>query len=103
MSKSDKGFALGLLAGAAIGSAVALLYAPDSGSNLRGKLSYRVSAYTDELNRLIRQLKAEKEKFTSDAKQKSDNVVTDAKKRADDLIKEAENLLANIEKNKSLN
>src|SRR5690625_6399881 len=64
MSKSGKGFALGLLAGAAIGSAVALLYAPDSGSNLRGKLSYRVSAYTDELNRLIRQLKAEKEKFT---------------------------------------
>ena len=103
MSKSGKGFTLGLLAGAALGSAIALLYAPDSGSNLRGRLSYRFSSYSDELNKLIRQLKAEKNKYVSDAKRKSDHVVTDAKKRADDLIKEAESLLANIEKNKSLN
>jgi gas vesicle protein len=98
MSSSGKDFTLGLLTGAAIGSAIALLYAPDSGSNTRGKISYRLSSYIDELNELIDQLKNEKEKFTSDAKQKSDDVVTDAKKRADDLIKEAEALLDNIER-----
>ncbi|MCC5943171.1 MAG: YtxH domain-containing protein [Balneolaceae bacterium] len=100
MSRSGKGFIIGFFTGAAIGTAAALLYAPDSGSNTRGKLSYRVSSYGDEINNLIKKLKAEKEKFTSDAKQKSDDVVTDAKKRADDLIKEAEALLDNIEKTK---
>ena len=98
MSSSGKDFAFGLITGAVIGSALALLYAPDSGSNIRGKLSYRLSAYADDLNNIIDQLKNEKEKFSSDAKQKSDDVVTDAKKRADDLIKEAEALLDNIEK-----
>lgn len=100
MSRTSKGFIIGFISGAAIGTVAALLYAPDSGSNTRGKLSYRVSAYGDEINHLIKKLKAEKEKFTSDAKQKSDDVVTDAKKRADDLIKEAEALLDNIEKTK---
>lgn len=98
MSSSGKDFTLGLLAGAFIGSAVAILYAPDSGSNTRDKISYRLSSYIDELNNLIDQLKNEKEKYTSDAKQKGDDVVSDAKKRADDLIREAEALLENIEK-----
>jgi gas vesicle protein len=98
MNNTGKGFTIGLITGALVGSAVALLYAPDSGSNTRGKLSYRVSSYADELKVLIEKLNKEKEKFTSEAKQKGDDVVTDAKKRADDLIKEAESLLENIEK-----
>jgi gas vesicle protein len=98
MSSSGKDFTLGLITGALIGSAVAILYAPDSGSNTRDKISYRLSTYIDDLNQLIDQLKNEKEKFTSDAKKKGDDVVSDAKKRADDLIKEAEALLENIEK-----
>ncbi|MEX0648112.1 MAG: YtxH domain-containing protein [Balneolaceae bacterium] len=101
MNRSGKAFTLGLLAGSFIGSAVALLYAPDSGSNTRGKLSYRLSTYLDELNRVVEQLKDEKEKISSDAKQKSDKIVSDAKKQADDLIKEAETLLQNIERSKS--
>ncbi len=100
MSKLGKGFAFGLLSGVAIGSAIALLYAPDTGSTTRGKLSYRLSNYIEELNRLIEKLKNEKDKFSSDAKKKSDDVVSDAKTRADDLIREAEALLENIEKSK---
>lgn len=103
MSQSGKGFTLGLLTGALIGSIVALLYAPDSGTKLRGRVSYRVSSYGDEINRLIKKLKAEKENISSDAKQKGDDIVSDAKKRADDLIKEAEALLVNIEKGKAKN
>ncbi len=98
MSSTGKDFTLGLVTGALIGSAIAILYAPDSGSNTRDKISYRLSSYVDELNHVIEKLQSEKEKFSSDAKQKSDDVVSDAKKRADDLIKEAEALLDNIEK-----
>ncbi|WP_234573290.1 YtxH domain-containing protein [Rhodohalobacter sp. 614A] len=100
MSNSGKDFTLGLVAGALLGTAAALLYAPDKGSNTRGRLSYQLSKYIDDINRLIKKLQDEKNKFSSDAKQKGDDVVTDAKKRADDLIKEAETLLENIEKSK---
>lgn len=100
MSNSGKDFTLGLITGAFLGTAAALLYAPDKGSNTRGRLSYQLSKYIDDVNRLIKKLQDEKNKFSSDAKQKGDDVVTDAKKRADDLIKEAEALLENIEKSK---
>jgi gas vesicle protein len=100
MTQSGKGFSIGFITGALVGSAVALLYAPDSGSTTRGRISYRVSSYGDEINNLIKKLKKEQEKISSDAKQKGDDVVSDAKKRADDLIREAETLLDNIEKSK---
>ncbi len=98
MSKS-KDFTLGLISGALVGSVIALLYAPDKGSNTRDILSYRLSNYLDELTHLIDKLSDEKEAI-SDAKKKGDLVVEDAKKRAEDLIKEAEDLLGSIEETK---
>jgi gas vesicle protein len=98
MSKS-KDFTLGLLSGALVGSAVALLYAPDKGSNTRDILSYRLSSYLDELTQLIDKLSEEKESI-SEAKRQGDLVVEDARKRAEDLIHEAEDLLGSIEETK---
>lgn len=98
MSKS-KDFTLGLLSGALAGSVIALLYAPDKGSNTRDILSYRLSSYMDELTHLIDKLSDEK-KSISEAKRKGDLVVEDARKRAEDLINEAEDLLGSIEKAK---
>lgn len=98
MSKS-KEYLLGLLSGAAIGSVVALLYAPEKGSNTRDMLSYRLSTYLDELGHVIEQLSNEKE-IISDAKKQGDQVVEDARQRAEDLIKEAEDLLGSIEETK---
>jgi len=98
MSKS-KDFTLGLISGALIGSVVALLYAPDKGSNTRDMLSYRLSNYLDELNQLLNKLADEKEAM-SEAKKKGDMVVEDARQKAEDLIKEAEDLLGSIEETK---
>ncbi len=100
MSNSGKGFIIGILTGAAIGSALSILYAPDKGRNTRDKISYRLSKYVDDLNEIIKELKREKEKLSSDAKDKGNKVVEDAKNRADDLIREAEDLLENIERKK---
>ncbi len=100
MNKAGTGFTIGLLTGAVLGAGFALLYAPDTGINTRGKISYRFNSYLDELNELVNKLKDEKEKITSQAKEDSDKVVEDAKQRADDLIREAESLLENIEKSK---
>lgn len=98
MSRSGKGFTYGLLTGVAAGTVLALLYAPDTGENTRGRISYQLNTYLDELKSLIEQLKNEKEKISSQAKQDSDKVIEDAKQRADGLIREAESLLENIEK-----
>ncbi|MCW9707890.1 YtxH domain-containing protein [Fodinibius salsisoli] len=98
MSKS-KDFTLGLLSGALVGSVIALLYAPDKGSNTRDILSYRLSTYLDELTDLIDKLSEEKASI-SEAKRKGDLVVEDARKRAEDLIHEAEDLLGSIEETK---
>ncbi len=98
MSKSTRNFTFGLLSGAVIGAGIALLFAPETGSNTRGMISYRLGKYREDLKRLIGELQQEKEKMISEAKQKGDEVVLDAKQRADDLIREAEELLENIEK-----
>lgn len=98
MSKS-KDFTLGLLSGALVGSVVALLYAPDKGSNTRDVISYRLSSYLDELTHLIDRLSEEKASI-SEAKRKGDLVVEDARHRAEDLIREAEDLLDSIEDTK---
>lgn len=99
MSKS-KDFTLGLISGALVGSVVAILYAPDKGSNTRDIISYRLSSYLDELTHLIDRLSEEKEAI-SDAKRQGDLVVEDARHRAEDLIREAENLLDTIDDSES--
>ena len=99
MSKSSN-FTLGVLTGALAGAVIALLYAPDTGENTRGRLSYQLSRYSDELTDLIDQLRAEKKNLISEAKQKGDKVVEEARDRAETLIAEAENLLHSIEEAK---
>ena len=98
MSRS-KDFVLGLFSGALAGAILALLYAPDKGSNTRDVISYRLSTYMDELSHLIERLSDEKNSI-SEAKRKGDEVVEDARQRAEDLISEAEELLNTIEDTK---
>lgn len=88
-----KDFLGGLLAGAAIGSVFALLYAPEKGSDTRDKLSYRLKVTLDELNEVVEKLSKEKEELTNTAKDQSSKNVEEAKKRAQQLIKEAEDIL----------
>ncbi len=96
MSQYTKGFALGLLTGAALGSIIALLYAPDKGGNTRDKVSYKLRSYLDELNIIASRIREEKKDMMSEAKQRGSEVVLEAQQRAEDLINEAEDLLRSI-------
>ncbi len=94
--RNSTNFILGAFTGALVGSALAIIYAPEKGSTTRDRISYRLNTYASDLSELIEKLSMEKEKV-SEAKRKGELVVEDAKKRAEDLIHEAENLLDTIE------
>lgn len=95
MSKTQNLFYLGLFSGAALGTAVGFLFAPDKGENTRDRLSYRLNTYLDDLTRMIERIRYENQ-VISDAKKEGELVVEEAQKRAEDLISEAEELLKNI-------
>ena len=55
MSKSSKTF-WAFMTGAAVGSILGILYAPDKGENTRNKLFYQLQKYRDQLQGLISDL-----------------------------------------------
>ena len=88
-----------MITGAAIGSVVAILLAPDKGSNTRSKVTYHIQNYIDELREIISEL-SQQGKTVSDAKRQGDEIVEDARSKAEDLLREAEDLLSNINQGK---
>ncbi|MEX2396043.1 MAG: YtxH domain-containing protein, partial [Balneolales bacterium] len=72
MGKSTKGFSIGLLSGAFLGTLIGMLYAPDKGINTRDRLSYQLNNYIDEISDLIERLRHENQ--ISDAKKEGDLV-----------------------------
>ncbi len=93
MSKFSNGFIAGIFTGAALGTIVGILYAPDKGQVTRDKLSYRLNSYVGELESYINRLRSHREELSSDAKAKGDKVVLEARRQADELIAEAEQLM----------
>jgi len=93
MSKFSNGFTVGVITGALVGAAVALLYAPDKGSDLRDKISYKLKSMLDDLNDTLDRLQREEAII---AQSESERVVAEAQQKAEDLIREAEDLLKNI-------
>jgi gas vesicle protein len=79
--KSDGSFLTGLLAGAAIGGIIALLYAPKSGKETREQLKKKFS----ELEKDLEDLKDR-------ANQKTGRAKDDLAQKLADLEKEIENL-----------
>jgi gas vesicle protein len=93
MSKFSNGFAVGVITGALVGAAVALLYAPDKGKNLRDKISFKLKSMLDDLNDTLERLQTEEAII---AQSESEKVVAEAQQKAEDLIREAEDLLKHI-------
>jgi gas vesicle protein len=86
-------FLVGLLTGAAIGTVLGLLYAPDKGSNTRERLSYLLSKYKNQLEELLKQLQSDAEQATNEAKEESLKVTNDAKEKAEKLLNEVETMM----------
>lgn len=82
------------LGGVAAGAVVGLLFAPDSGSNTRDKLSYQLDKYLQKLNAFLSRTEGITEKFSG----KYPELATlEDKKKAEELLREVESLLSQIQ------
>jgi gas vesicle protein len=101
MGKKSSNALMAFLAGAAVGTILGILYAPDKGVNTREKLSFRLDKYKKVLEDFLNDLVAGKETpLTSDAKSQGQKVVSEAKDKAERLLEDVDELLEQIRGNK---
>ncbi|HAH38207.1 MAG TPA: YtxH domain-containing protein [Algoriphagus sp.] len=100
MSKNSNSL-IAFVIGAGVGAALGVLFAPDSGSNTRDKLSFRLSKYKKELEELIDELVEGKELHLNEAKTEGKRVITEAKNKAENLLSDVNKLIDQINKDKN--
>jgi gas vesicle protein len=88
------GLVLGLFVGGIVGAALALLYAPKTGKELRADIKEKADDLLEEAEGYKQLAKSKVSEIVSEAKQRSDQLISDAQKKADTLIEEADKALA---------
>lgn len=97
MSKNSNTW-IAFIAGASIGTALGVLFAPDTGKNTRDKLTYQLSRYSEELEKLINDLREGKNLPQNEARSEGNKVISDAKNKAENLLSDVNKLIEQINK-----
>ncbi|EON78754.1 hypothetical protein ADIS_0651 [Lunatimonas lonarensis] len=95
MSNKGNSF-FAFLLGAGIGATLGILFAPDAGNNTRDKLSYQLTKYKDELEKLVKELVEGKTLASSEAKSEGHKVISEAKTKAENLLNDVNKLIDQI-------
>jgi len=92
-----KGLVVGSLIGGAIGAAVALLFAPKPGNELRKDIAEASTGVTNKASGYFRKIENDVQSAVNTAinegKVKAQGIITNAKKQADDLVRSADEIL----------
>ncbi|MEJ2616770.1 MAG: YtxH domain-containing protein [Ignavibacteriaceae bacterium] len=89
-----KGVLIGFLAGGALGAALALLYAPKSGRELRQDIKVKTDDYMDEAEKYIAEAKDKAIDLINEGKKRSEKLIKDARTKSEELLKDAEKVLS---------
>jgi len=95
MSKGSSSL-LAFVVGAATGTILGILYAPDKGSNTRDKLTYQLDKYKKQLEVLLEDLINGKVEISSSAKEEGQKVVSQARQKAEKLLSDVDDLIGQI-------
>lgn len=89
-----KGLLIGFLTGAAVGSILALLFAPKSGKELREEIKTKSQDFIDDADQYLVKAKDKASQLINEGKKKSEKLVAETKEKVDTLLGEAERILA---------
>ena len=92
-SNLSKGLLIGFLTGSIVGAAVALLYAPKSGKELREDIKAKADEFRSDAEVQLEKAKEKAVEVINDSKKKGERLIADAKVKADELLKDAEKLI----------
>jgi gas vesicle protein len=85
-----KGLLVGFFTGGALGAALALLFAPKSGKELRKDIRDKSEEYLDDAEKYISQAKEKAVDLINEGKKRSEKLIKDAKDKSDQLMLDAE-------------
>jgi gas vesicle protein len=92
-SSYTTGMLIGLLAGGALGAALALLFAPKSGRELRYDLSEMATTYGDKAGEMMHGASDKAKQAVNDGRVRAEGIVTDARAKASEILSDAERIV----------
>ncbi|NOY05694.1 MAG: YtxH domain-containing protein [Chlorobi bacterium] len=94
----SKGLLIGFFTGGLVGAALALLYAPKSGKELREDLRQSADKIIEDAEQYLDTAKKKATELINDGKAKSETLIAEAKTKANELLQDAEDILASAKK-----
>jgi gas vesicle protein len=89
-----KGLIVGFLAGSIVGAAMALLYAPKTGRELRADIKKKGEEVAGDADEYVARARKKAIDIINEGKQRSDTLVSDARKRAETLMDDAQRIMS---------
>ena len=90
----SKGLAAGIIIGGAVGAAIALLFAPKSGRELRQDLAERSGDLYEKAGAFAEEQSRKMGEYVNEGKVRADEIVRSARQQAGSLLSEAEHLMS---------
>jgi len=89
-----KGLIAGFIAGSIVGAAIALLYAPKAGKELRADLKEKASDFVDDAQEYLARAKSKAVDIVNEGKQKAASLVDDARRKAESIMEDADRIMS---------
>ena len=90
----SKGLLIGLFTGGALGAALALLFAPKSGRELRSDISEVTNRYIDKAGDVLNAANERSREIINEGRSRAENIVDEARSKASTLLSDAERIVS---------